>query len=202
MGAVIALAMSAPSRAQPAPRGAPPPLQLTAAARQTLEQLACLGPHQQPLQDIQARGIPAGQAARASVIEAEVRCQPHGEVQGTPLHFLHVCDDTGHQWHCSQAFVEFSTHLNGREVLLSAADLAPDEMLAMAKSVGIAAVIPAPTDAAAPAAGPAHCRIAPRPGADPELYRFSCDVWELLVVRRCRQGRCSYRAIDRGAPLF
>lgn len=176
--------------------------QLTPGARQTLEQLACQGPHQQPLDTVVVHKIALRGRPHATLLEAEVRCHPHGEVQGLALRYLHLCDDSREHWTCSQAYEEYSTTINGREVLVSSAELAPPDMFAMAKTVGNAAVIAAPADVTAAPVEPAHCRITPRGGADPELYKMSCDVWELLVVRHCKGERCSYRAIDRGAPLF
>jgi hypothetical protein len=179
--------------------------QVSAADRQSLEQLACQGPHQLPLDSIEmhtlhvhnSHGVP--NKPTRLIEEADVRCRSHGDVAGLPLRYLQQCDATRQHWTCSPAYEEFSLTLNGREVRMSSAELPPAEVLAMAKAVARAAVV-APTADAPPS--PEHCRVIRRAGADPDLYKLSCDVWELLVVRRCADNVCSYRAIDRGAPLF
>jgi hypothetical protein len=181
---------------------APP---VSAADRQTLEQLACQGPHQLPLDSIEMHTLHVSNShALASkpprqIEEADVRCRSHGDVAGLPLRYVQQCDATRNHWTCSPAYEEFSLTLNGRAVLVSSAALPPAEVLAMAKAVARAAVV-APKADAPPS--PEHCRVTRRAGADPELYKLSCDVWELLVVRHCADNVCSYRAIDRGAPLF
>jgi hypothetical protein len=184
---------------------APAVAAVSATDRQTLEQLVCQGPHQLPLDSIEMHTLHVssthnlpGKPPRL-IEEADVRCRSHGEVAGVPLRYVQQCDATRQHWTCSPAYEEFSLTLNGREVLMSSAELPAAQVLAMAESVGRAAVV-APVAAAPPS--PEHCRVTRRAGADPELFKLSCDVWELLVVRHCADSVCSYRAIDRGAPLF